>query len=87
LAEEVSESDIYILLILQLEQLMKNIMAKYEIEEFDPTDQPYDPNCQESLSKVPTPEGARAGYVARTMQTGYRMRGRLLRSARVVIFS
>ena len=69
------------------QQLVKEILKKFDIEEFDPTNQEYDPNLQESLLEVPTPPGYKPNYVAMTMRTGYTIKGRLLRSARVGIFS
>lgn len=86
IAEIISPVDPYIERIVEAEQLIRDIMARYGIEEFDPTDQPFDPNYHESLSQRPTPDGGRTGYVAKTLQTGYKIRGRLLRSARVEIF-
>lgn len=86
MAELISPVDPYIERIVEAEQLIRNIMARHGIEEFDPINQPFDPNYQESLSQRPTPHGAKTGYVAKTLQTGYRMHGRLLRSARVEVF-
>lgn len=86
MAELISPVDPYIERIVEAEQLIRGIMTRHGIEEFDPTDQPFDPNYQESLSLLPTPHGGRTGYVAKTLQTGYRIRGRLLRSARVEVF-
>ena len=67
--------------------MINAILKKFEIEEFDPINEEYDPNSQESLLEVPTPPGYKANHVAMTMRTGYTIKGRLLRSARVGIFS
>lgn len=77
--------DNYVDLIAKTEDLVKDILAKHEIEEFDPVDKPYDPNFQESVTQIPTPRGYKPGYVAKTLRTGYTIRGRLLRSARVTV--
>lgn len=68
-------------------QIIKNLLKKFDIEEFDPTGNEYNPNLQESLMEIPTPPGFKANHVAMTMRTGYTIKGRLLRSARVGIFS
>jgi molecular chaperone GrpE len=67
---------------------LKNLFAKYGIEEFDPTGQKYDPNTQESLLKIPIPKGSKkqSDTVAQTSRTGFRIKGRLLRSAHVCIY-
>ena len=61
--------------------------GKYGIEEFDPLNKPYDPNTQETVYEVPCPEGMQINTVAETMRTGFKIKGRLLRSARVGIFT
>ena len=65
---------------------MQKFLKLYDIEEFDPVGQPFDPNTSESLVTIPCPPGCTANHVAYTMQTGYRIKNRLLRSARVGIF-
>lgn len=63
------------------------MLSSFEIEEFDPIGKPYDPNTQQSLLQIPSFPGCTANTVATTMRTGYMIKGRLLRSARVGIFS
>lgn len=65
---------------------MKSFLKLYEIEEFDPINEPFDPNTSESLVTIPCPPGYTVNNVATTMQTGYKIKGRLLRNARVGIF-
>jgi molecular chaperone GrpE (heat shock protein) len=72
---------------IQTQVLVREVLKKYEIEEFDPTNKEYDPNFQESLLQIPTPPGCKTGHVAITMRPGYLIKGRLLRSARVGVFS
>ena len=72
---------------IQTQVLVREVLKKYEIEEFDPTNKEYDPNFQESLLQIPSPPGCKTGHVAITMRTGYLIKGRLLRSARVGVFS
>jgi molecular chaperone GrpE (heat shock protein) len=86
-AEEAEIKDKYLDLMIQTQQLVRDVLRKYEIEEFDPTNKEYDPNFQESLLQIPTPPGCKQGNVAMTMRTGYLIKGRLLRSARVGVFN
>ena len=66
-------------------QLMFDILGKHDIKEFDPTGQKYDPNTQESMVEVPDPTKPN-GQVAMTSMTGYTIKGRLLRSAKVCVY-
>jgi molecular chaperone GrpE len=86
-ADQSEVKDKYIENVVKTEQLLKAILKKYEIEEFDPTNQDYDPNLHEGLLQIPTPPGYETNKVAMVMRTGYTIKGRLLRSARVGIFS
>lgn len=86
-AEQHENKDKYIESVITSQQIIKDILKKFGIEEFDPINQEYDPNTQESLLQIPTPPGFKANQVAVTMRTGYTIKGRLLRSARVGIFS
>ncbi len=86
-ALEAESKDKYLDLMIETQQLVRDILKKYDIEEFDPTNKEYDPNFQESLIQIPTPPGCKTGNVAMTMRTGYLIKGRLLRSARVGVFS
>ena len=78
--------DQYFKEVVQSHDLMIEFLKLYEIQEFDPTNQPFDPNTSESLVTIPCPPGYTVNNVATTMRTGYRIKGRLLRSARVGIF-
>lgn len=70
-----------------MRKILFEIFEKYGIEEFDPTGKVFDPNMQETVYEIPCPEGYKANTVAETVRTGYTIRGRLLRSARVGIFT
>ena len=85
-AEQSESKDKYIDMLIGSEDVVKKILAKYEIEEFDPVNTEFDPNVAESMVNVPTPPGFTTNHVAMTMRTGYTIRGRLLRSARVGVF-
>ncbi|MGH7531975.1 MAG: nucleotide exchange factor GrpE [Gemmatimonadales bacterium] len=55
-------------------------------ETIDPTGAPFDPEQHEAISSVPAPDAARAHLVAQTFQVGYRLKGLLLRPARVQVY-
>lgn len=66
---------------------IKAIFEVYGIKEFDPLGENFDPNTQEALVTTPVVEGKKANSVAYTMRSGYTIKGRLLRSAHVAIYS
>ena len=86
--EKIKENpdDKYLQKIIFCFEQMHEFLKLYDIEEFDPMGQPFDPNTSESLVTIPCPPGYTVDHVACTMQTGYRIKNRLLRSARVGIF-
>jgi len=45
--------------------------------------QPFDPNVAQAVGMVPVSDAARDGIVVEELQTGYTMRGQLLRPAQV----
>jgi molecular chaperone GrpE len=55
-------------------------------ESIDPTGAVFDPAAHEAISTVPAPDAARAHLVAQTFQVGYRLKGTLLRPARVLVY-
>lgn len=69
------------------------MFKQFGIEEFNPIGQEFDPNTQESMIKLNLPEGLtedekkqKSGKVADCFRTGYMIKGRLLRSAHVVVY-
>ena len=89
LAEEKSKespNDEYLKKMIDLQKQLQQFLKLYDVEEFDPINQPFDPNTSESLVTIPTPPGYQKNNVATTMMTGYRIKTRLLRSAKVGIF-
>ena len=85
-AEQSEVKDKYIEQVVKTQDLIRDVLKKFDIVEFDPTNQEYNPNLAESLIQVPTPPGFKVNHVAMTMRTGYTIKGRLLRSARVGVF-
>ncbi|HET7024127.1 MAG TPA: nucleotide exchange factor GrpE [Gemmatimonadales bacterium] len=55
-------------------------------EAVEPTGAPFDPEQHEAISSIPAPDAARAHLVAQTFQVGYRLKGLLLRPARVQVY-
>jgi len=81
------KGDKFLEMVVESHQVIKDMLKKFNIEEFDPTGQEYNPNLQESLMNIPTPPNFKPNHVAMTMRTGYTINGRLLRSARVGVFN
>lgn len=65
-------------------KLLKDTLRKFEIEEVDPREQPFDPQWHEAVAQVPRGDVA-ANTVIEVMQKGFRLSGRLLRPAMVVV--
>lgn len=57
------------------------------LERMDPAGQVFDPNAHEAVMTTPAPAAERDGHVAMVFQAGYRLRGFLLRPARVAVFA
>jgi molecular chaperone GrpE len=57
------------------------------VERVDPTGEPFDASTQEAVSVVPPPDPSKDHTVAATFQYGYRMKGTLIRPARVQVYS
>ncbi|KAG9117697.1 Mitochondrial matrix cochaperone [Ceratobasidium sp. 392] len=57
-------------------------LAKYGVEQFDPTGEKFDPNFHEALYMAPVP-GKEPGTVLETQKLGYRIKDRVLRAAQV----
>lgn len=61
-------------------------LAALGFESVEPTGAPFDPSQHEAIAMIPAPDAARAHTVAQTFQTGYRLKGQLLRPARVQVY-
>ena len=57
------------------------------LERLDPAGQPFDPSLHEAVSTIPPPKPELDHTVSATFQTGYRLRGVLVRPARVQVYS
>ena len=63
---------------------LKNSLAQAGLEEVDATGQPFDPNWHEAVSQQETTKVAE-GQVLQQLRKGYKLHGRLLRPASVVV--
>lgn len=61
-----------------------DVLAKYGVEPVDPVGEPFDPETAQAMSMVEEPDVEPNSVVA-VMQKGYRLNGRLLRPAMVMV--
>ncbi|WP_405238559.1 nucleotide exchange factor GrpE [Lentisalinibacter orientalis] len=66
-----------------LKQLRK-VLGDFGVEEIDPRGERFDPEYHEAMTMQPSAE-AEPGSVLTVVQKGYRINGRLLRPARVIV--
>lgn len=65
-------------------KVLLDVFARYNIEQVDPKDQPFNPELHEAMTMVPSAEVA-PNTVVDVLEKGYTLNGRLLRPARVVV--
>ena len=65
-------------------KLLKTTLERFGISEVDPEGEPFDPEMHEAMSMMPAPN-IEPGSVAKVVQKGYALNGRLLRPARVIV--
>lgn len=68
-----------------VERKFLRAMEALGVEEIDAAGKPFDPTIHEALTTVPTDDAAEDNTVAQVYQKGYRLKGVLLRPARVVV--
>jgi len=71
---------------LAIERKFMKVLEGAGIEKLDPTGQQFDPNAHEAVATIPAPEEKLDHTVASTYQAGYRLKGQLLRPARVAVY-
>ena len=71
---------------------IKNVKRKFtetlqtlEVEEIDPSGQPFDPNIAEAVMQVPAGEGETADTVKQVFQKGYKRKDKMIRYATVSV--
>jgi len=65
-------------------KLMQGALEKSGVEVIDPEGEPFDPQLHEAMTVQPSAT-AEPGSVLNVVQKGYRLNGRLLRPARVIV--
>lgn len=60
-------------------------LARAGVESYDPAGEAFDPTLHEAISTRPATDDHAAGTVAETLERGYRLNGRVLRPARVIV--
>jgi len=65
-------------------KLFLDIIRRHELEPFGQAGEDFDPNWHEALARQPHEEFA-PGKVCQVVQKGYRLKGRLLRPAKVLV--
>lgn len=59
-------------------------LTKYQVEQVDPAGEPFDPELHQAMTMVPNPD-LEPNTVMDVFQKGYRLNGRLIRPAMVVV--
>ncbi|MCB1858356.1 MAG: nucleotide exchange factor GrpE [Gammaproteobacteria bacterium] len=65
-------------------KLLADVMAKFNVEQVDPLDQPFDPELHQAMAMVPR-EDVPPNTVVTVVQKGYTLNGRLVRPAMVMV--
>lgn len=65
-------------------KLFLDILARHELEPLGQSGEDFDPNWHEALAQQPHPD-FEPGKVCHVVQKGYRLKGRLLRPAKVLV--
>ena len=65
-------------------KMLMDVLAKENVEQIDPEGEPFDPQFHEAISMVEKPE-MEPNSVALVVQKGYRLNGRLVRPAMVIV--
>jgi molecular chaperone GrpE len=70
---------------LAIERKFVRVLEAAGVERVDPSGAPFDPNAHEAVTMMPAPGPEADGTVGMVLQPGYRLRGALLRPARVAV--
>lgn len=65
-------------------KLFLDTLAKFGVEQLNPVGAAFNPDLHEAIAMVPNPDVA-SGMVITVYQKGYRLNGRVVRAARVVV--
>ena len=72
---------------LQIERKLMRALETSGLERLDPAGQPFDPNVAEAVTMMPAPAPEQDHTVGAVFQAGYRLKGTLLRPARVAVLT
>ena len=65
-------------------KMLSDAMGKFGVEQIDPINQPFDPELHQAMSMQPRAD-VPANTVVAVVQKGYRLNGRLVRPAMVMV--
>jgi molecular chaperone GrpE len=65
-------------------KMLGDVMGRFGVEQLDPLDQPFDPEYHQAMSMQPRSDVPPNTVVA-VVQKGYRLNGRLVRPAMVMV--
>lgn len=65
-------------------RMFRDVLEKYGVTEIKAIGEPFDPNFQEAVARVPSPT-EQPGHVMEVLEKGYLYHDRLLRAAKVVV--
>lgn len=65
-------------------KVLLDVFARYNLEQIDPQGEPFNPELHEAMTMIPVPD-AEPNTVVDVLEKGYRLNGRLIRPARVVV--
>lgn len=65
-------------------KLLRQVFERFGVIQMDPLGEPFDPEFHEAMTMQPSPD-AEPGSVMVVVQRGYKLNGRLLRPARVIV--
>jgi len=69
-----------------IQEQFNKILTEFGLETIDPTGEVFDPNFHEALMKQPS-EDILEGNVIQVFQKGYRLKNKLLKTAKVIVSS
>jgi molecular chaperone GrpE len=72
---------------LQIERKLMKALELSGLERLDPTGQPFDPNLADAVTMMPAAAPEQDHTVGAVFQAGYRLKGMLLRPARVAVLT
>lgn len=64
----------------------KNILENIGVEEIKTTNEKFDPNTMEAVSEEETDDEKKDGIVASELSAGYKLKGKVIRAARVAVY-